>query len=147
MSRVSVFSSPLFLGFEQLERLFDEAAQEASKGTAKGGEGYPPYNIERQAGSAKVPERWRITLAVAGFPRDSLDVTVEDRQLQIRGQKAGEDTRDFLHKGIAGRSFARSFVLADGMEVEAARLENGLLTITLYRRQPDKKIIRIDVKE
>lgn len=139
MSRVSVFSSPFLLGFDQLERLFDQAA--------KAGDGYPPYNIERFQATATSPERWRITLAVAGFSKGDLDLTVEDRQLQIRGRLNEEGTRDYLHRGIAGRPFAKSFVLADGMEVEEAQLENGMLAIMLYRQQPQKKIVRIEVKE
>lgn len=139
MSRVSVFSSPLFLGFEHFERLLDQA----SKAT----DNFPPYNIERFPASATAGESWRITLAVAGFAKDDLQVTVEDRQLAIRGAHQEEGKRDYMHRGIAGRSFAKSFVLADGMEVEGAQLENGLLTLTLIRRAAEKKILRIEVRD
>jgi HSP20 family molecular chaperone IbpA len=139
MSRVSVFSSPLFLGFEHFERLLDQASKAADN--------FPPYNIERFPASQTATEGWRITLAVAGFARDDLEVTVEDRQLNIRGAHKEEGKRDYMHRGIAGRSFAKSFVLADGMEVEGAQLENGLLTLTLIRRAAEKKILRIEVRD
>ncbi len=139
MSRVSAFSSPLFLGFEHFERLLDQASRTTDN--------FPPYNIERFAAAGSSPERWRITLAVAGFAKDDLEVTVEDRQLSIRGAHAEEERRDYMHRGIAGRSFVKSFVLADGMEVDGAQLENGLLTLALKRRAAEKKILRIEVKE
>ena len=139
MTRVSLFSSPLLLGFDQLEELLDQAA--------KAGDGYPPYNIERFANSGDGPEGWQITLAVAGFGLGDLDVTVEGKQLMIKGRQKDEIKRDFMHKGIAGRSFTRSFVLADGMEVKAAALENGLLTILLKRMAPDHLVRRIQIEE
>jgi HSP20 family molecular chaperone IbpA len=139
MSRVPVFPSPLFLGFEYLEGLLDQASKAADN--------FPPYNIERFAATSSAPESWRITLAVAGFARTDLEVTVEDRQLNIRGSRQEEVTRDYLHRGIAGRSFAKSFILADGMEVEGAQLANGLLLLALNRRAPEKKSVRIDVKD
>jgi HSP20 family molecular chaperone IbpA len=139
MSRVQVFPSPLFLGFEHLERLLDQASKAADN--------FPPYNIERFAVTSSALECWRITLAVAGFVRTDLEVTVADRQLTIRGARQEDETRDYMHRGIAGRTFIKSFVLADGMEVESALLTNGLLTLALIRRAPEKKTLRIDVKD
>ena len=109
MTRSAVFNSPFLLGFEHLERLLERTAKSA-------GDGYPPYNIE-QAG----PERLRITLAVAGFAPEDLSVTVEDKQLVIRGKQAEAGDREFLHRGIAARQFQRTFVLADGIEVTRRR--------------------------
>ena len=124
MTKMTLGTHPYLLGFDQLERLAERAA--------KGAEGYPPYNIEHRA-----PDGFRITLAVAGFAEDDLSLTVEDRQLVIRGRQAeGADERVFLHRGIAARAFQRSFVLAEGIEVEAAALENGLLHIDLRRVTP-----------
>jgi HSP20 family molecular chaperone IbpA len=138
MSHMSVFSSPLLLGFDQVEQLLDQAT--------KAGDGYPPYNIERQQPKGGT-EAWLITLAVAGFAKADLDVTIEGKQLNIRGRNRDEAKRDFLHRGIAGRSFARSFVLAEGMEVTDAQLENGLLTVLLKRMPPEKLVQRITIKE
>jgi len=138
MSRVSVFSSPLLLGFDQFERTLDRLAKNA--------EGYPPYNIERIAAAANTPDRLRITLAVAGFTRDQLEVTVEENQLLIRGRQQDEaDGRDFIHRGIAARQFQRVFVLADGMEVMGADLKNGLLSVDLARPEPERIVRRIDI--
>ena len=124
MTKMTLGTHPYLLGFDQLERLAERAA--------KGAEGYPPYNIEHRA-----PDGFRITLAVAGFAEDDLSLTVEDRQLVIRGRQAeGADERVFLHRGIAARAFQRSFVLAEGIEVEAAALENGLLHVDLRRVTP-----------
>ncbi|MDB6181369.1 Hsp20 family protein [Paracoccus fistulariae] len=121
MSKISLGAHPYLLGFDQLERLAERAA--------KGAEGYPPYNIEHVA-----PDGFRISLAVAGFSEDDLTVTIEDRQLVVRGRMAEPDEdRVFLHRGIAGRAFQRSFVLADGVEVVAASMENGLLHVDLRR--------------
>ena len=134
MSRISVFTSPLFLGFEPLERLLDQSA--------KPSEGYPPYNIERFAATESQPEAWRITLAVAGFAETDLEIAVEDSQLVIRGRQPEEtQQRDFMHRGIAGRAFTRSFVLAESMEVKSAQLENGLLAIKIIRTAPQRRII------
>ncbi|MCB1378382.1 MAG: Hsp20 family protein [Alphaproteobacteria bacterium] len=138
MSRVSVFSSPYLLGFDALERMLDRAAKTS-------GEAYPPYNIERLPQSEGEAERLRITLAVAGFGRDELDVTVEDNQLSIRGRQKDDDAKSYLHRGIAARQFARTFVLADGMEVKGARLENGLLMIVLERPEPRRTVRRIEI--
>ncbi len=137
MSRVSVFTSPLFLGFEPLERLLDQ--------TAKPSEGYPPYNIERFATTESQPEAWHITLAVAGFAEADLEIAVEESQLVIRGrQPEAAQQRDFMHRGIAGRAFTRSFVLAEGMQVQSAELENGLLAIKIIRTTPQRRIITIN---
>ena len=138
MSRVPSLSSPFLLGFDQLERVLDRVTKAA--------DGYPPYNIERIPAGSGQPERLRITLAVAGFTRDQLDVTVEESQLTIRGrqQDDGED-RHFVHRGIAARQFQRVFVLAEGMEVMGADLKNGLLSIDLARPEPERIVRRIDI--
>lgn len=132
-TRLSIFSSPLLLGFDQLERVCERVA--------KGGEGYPPYNIE-QTGEASL----RITLAVAGFCPADLSVQLEDNQLVVRGKQKDEGERVFIHRGIAARQFQRSFVLAEGIEVIRARLDNGLLSIDLSRPviPPKVKTIPID---
>lgn len=126
MTKLSFGAHPFLLGFEQLERLVERTAKTAS-------EGYPPFNIE-----ATSENTYRITLAVAGFRDEDLSITVEDRQLVVRGRQ-GEDVTDrvFLHRGIAARAFQRSFVLADGVEVAGADLEHGLLHIDLRRSLPD----------
>jgi HSP20 family molecular chaperone IbpA len=138
MTRASLFSSPLLLGFDGLERLLDRAAK-------SNGEGYPPYNVERLAPEDGRTERLRITLAVAGFGREDLDVTVEENQLIIKGRQKEENGRAYFHRGIAGRMFIRSFVLADGMEVKGATLENGLLAIDLERLEPEWVVRRIEI--
>ena len=135
MSRFSAFNSPLMLGFDHLERLVDSVAKASS-------DGYPPYNIE-QIGENGL----RITIAVAGFRRADLDIQVEDNQLLIRGKKPEEDAeRVFLHRGIAGRQFQRRFVLAEGIEVSDAALENGLLHVDLLRTVPETRVRTIDIK-
>jgi HSP20 family molecular chaperone IbpA len=139
MSRVSLFSSPYLLGFDEFERILDRAAKSA-------GDGYPPYNIERLPRQENEPERLRITLAVAGFARDELEITIEENQLLIRGRQSDDASRAFLHRGIAARQFQRAFVLADGMEVKGASLENGLLGIDLERLQPQRIVRKIDIK-
>jgi len=134
MSRVSVFNSPLLLGFEHFERALDRV----SKTT----DGYPPYNVE-QLGE----DHLRITLAVAGFGPEDLEVRIEDTQLVIRGrQKDDESGRVFLHRGIASRQFQRSFVLSEGIEVEGASLDNGLLNIDLRHVRPDPKVRTVEIK-
>ncbi len=138
MSRVSLFSSPLLLGFDEVERLLDRASKTA-------GDGYPPYNIERFPRAEGEAERLRITLAVAGFDRDEIDITVEENQLVIRGRQKDDEGRDYLHRGIAARQFARAFVLADGMEVRGARLANGLLEIGLEKLEPKRLVRRIEI--
>jgi HSP20 family molecular chaperone IbpA len=136
---MAAFSSPLLLGFDEMERLLERAAKAQS-------EGYPPYNIERVPATDGRGEFIRITLAVAGFSRDELDITVEERQLVIRGRQAEEGAeRNFLHRGIAARQFQRSFVLAEGIDVTGARLENGLLEVDLVRPEPTRVTRRIDI--
>src|ERR1700726_1867394 len=130
MSRVPSLSSPFLLGFDEIERALDRVV--------KGADGYPPYNIGRCDRSGGPPERLRITLAVAGFTRDQLDVTVGEKQLVIRGRQQDDKPRQYLHRGIAARQFQRCFVLADGMEVLSADLKNGLLSIDLARPEPER---------
>ncbi|ESR25905.1 Hsp20 family protein [Lutibaculum baratangense] len=138
MSRVPSFNSPFLVGFDGLERLLDRAVRNA-------GDGYPPYNIERIRGEGE-SDRLRITLAVAGFSSSELEVTLEDNQLTIRGRQAEEEgEREFLHRGIAARQFQRSFVLAEGMEVDQASLNNGLLVVDLVRPEPQRIVKRIDI--
>jgi HSP20 family molecular chaperone IbpA len=139
MSRVPTLSSPFLLGFDEIERALDRVAKAA--------DGYPPYNIERIPLENGAPERLRITLAVAGFTRDQLDVTIEESQLVIRGRQQEDKARHFLHRGIAARQFQRTFVLADGMEVLSADLKNGLLSIDLARPQPEKIVKSIKIAE
>lgn len=125
MSRMSVFNSPFLLGFDQLEQVLDNVSKNA-------GEGYPPYNIE-QIGEATI----RISLAVAGFFREDLQISLEGSQLIIRGkQQDDSDQKTYLHRGIAARQFVRKFVLAEGMEVKDAHMENGLLHVDLERPEP-----------
>ncbi|MBS0241617.1 MAG: Hsp20 family protein [Proteobacteria bacterium] len=139
MSRMTLMSSPLLLGFEEIERLIERVG----KG---GADGYPPYNIERVGRADQSPEVLRITLAVAGFRREQLDVLVEDNQLIVRGKQEDDDReRQFLHRGIAARQFQRTFVLAEGIEVRSADLENGLLTVDLVRHEPDRMVRRIEI--
>jgi HSP20 family molecular chaperone IbpA len=137
MTRVSVLSSPLLLGFEEIERLIDRVG--------KGSDGYPPYNIERIAGSSDGPDTLRISLAVAGFTRDQLEVTVEDNQLVVRGRQEDDKSREYLHRGIAARQFQRTFVLAEGIEVRSADLADGLLIIDLVRHVPDRMIRKVEI--
>jgi len=135
MSRMSLFNSPLLLGFEQMERTLDRLSK-------AGGDGYPPYNIEQTSADGL-----RISLAVAGFGDDDLSVTVEDSQLVIRGRQRDDSTdRLFLHRGIAARQFQKSFVLADGIEVVAAHLDNGLLHVDLARPRADTLVRTIPIK-
>ena len=130
-----VFASPLFLGFDHLEQVLERAAKTSS-------DGYPPYNIEQTA-----PNGLRITLAVAGFTMEDLQLTLEDNQLVIRGRQ-NDDSQDrvFLHRGIAARQFQRSFVLAEGIEVRGAWLDNGLLHIDLVRPQPEQRVKTIQIR-
>jgi HSP20 family molecular chaperone IbpA len=139
MSRVSSLSSPFLLGFDEIERVLDRVTRAA--------DGYPPYNIERVSRDEANPERLRITLAVAGFNRDQLDVTLEENQLVIRGRQQDDKSRQYLHRGIAARQFQRSFVLAEGMEVRNADLKNGLLSIDLIRPQAERIVKSISIKE
>lgn len=135
MTKLTLGSHPFLLGFDQLERLVERTAK-------SGNDGYPPYNIE-----AKGENAFRITLAVAGFAEDDLSITLEDRQLVIRGRQ-GDDSegRVFLHRGIAARQFQRSFVLADGVEVTGATMEHGLLHVDLKRSVPENVVQTIRIK-
>ena len=134
MTKISFGAHPYLLGFEQLERLVER--------TAKSGDGYPPVNIE-----AVTENAYRITLAVAGFREEELAITVEDRQLVIRGRQAEDEaTRVWLHRGIASRAFQRSFVLADGVEVAGAHMEHGLLHIDLRRIVPEAVVQTIPIR-
>lgn len=137
MSRMTPFTHPLLLGFDAMEKTLERMA--------KANDGYPPYNIERLPGSEDVPERLRITIAVAGFSQDDLDVTTADNQLVIRGRQQEQDKRDFLYRGIAARQFQRVFVLADGMQVREARLRNGLLSIDLVRPEISNVVKKINI--
>jgi HSP20 family molecular chaperone IbpA len=139
MSRVPSLSSPFLIGFDEIERMLDRVAKAA--------DGYPPYNIERLARDERSPERLRITLAVAGFTRDQLEVSIEEKQLVIRGRQQDDKTRQFLHRGIAARQFARTFVLADGMDVLGADLKHGLLSIDLARPEPERVVKAIAITE
>lgn len=135
MPRISGFNSPLLLGFDHFERVLDRA----SKASA---EGYPPYNIEQTA-----EYKMRITVAVAGFSMDDLNVSTEDNQLVIRGRQQEDDSeRVYLHRGIAARQFQRSFVLAEGIEIRGASLDNGLLHIDLERLVPEPEVRNIEIK-
>jgi len=138
MSRQSPFGHPFLLGFDEIEQALDRVAKTTS-------DGYPPYNIERLTRTADVPERLRITLAVAGFTRDQLEVTLEEKQLVIRGRQTDDKTRHFLHRGIAARQFQRTFLLADGMEVLGADLSNGLLSIDLARPEAERIVRMINI--
>ena len=135
MTRVMQFNSPFLLGFDGLERLLERAA--------KASDGYPPYNVEQL--TSEKGEALRITLAVAGFSRDELSVTVEENQLVIRGRQLDDEDRTYLHRGIAARQFQRSFVLADGIEVKGARLENGLLMIDFEKPEPAQTVRTIEI--
>jgi HSP20 family molecular chaperone IbpA len=138
MPRQSPFGHPFLLGFDEIEQALDRVAKAA-------GDGYPPYNIERLARTEQERERLRITLAVAGFLRDQLEVTLEENQLVIRGRQADDKTRQFLHRGIAARQFQRTFLLADGMQVLGADLSKGLLLIDLARPEPERIVRKIDI--
>lgn len=139
MSRLPALSSRLLLGFEEIERVLDRVGKAA--------DGYPPYNIERVPRDGNGPERLRITLAIAGFTRDQLDVTVEENQLIIRGRQQDDKARHYIHRGIAARQFQRTFVLADGIEVAGADLKNGLLSVDLVRPEAERVVKSISIKE
>jgi HSP20 family molecular chaperone IbpA len=136
MTKLTLGSHPYLLGFEQLERLMERNAK-------NGNEGYPPFNIEQTSDNS-----YRITLAVAGFGEDDLSITVEDRQLVIRGRQSEDmGERVFLHRGIAARQFQRSFVLAEGVDVGEATMENGLLHVDLNRAEPERVIQTIRIRK
>ena len=138
MSRLSAFSSPLLLGFDDIERVLDRVSKAAN-------DGYPPYNLERIPRSEEQGEVLRITLAVAGFTSDQLDVTVEESQLVIRGRQTEDNNRQYLHRGIAARQFQRTFVLAEGIVILGADLKDGLLSIDLVRPEPERTVRRIAI--
>jgi HSP20 family molecular chaperone IbpA len=135
-----MLSSPLLLGFEEIERQIDRA----TKGS---GDGYPPYNIERINAEDGEGDTLRITLAVAGFTRDQLEITLADNQLTVRGKQVDEKARNYLYRGIAARQFARTFVLAEGIEVKSADLADGLLSIDLMRLEPERLIRTIQIRD
>lgn len=134
----TLLSSPLLLGFDELERLIERA----SKGP---GDSYPPYNIERIVKQDGQTERLRIIIAVAGFTRDQLEVLIEDQQLMVRGRQVEDKSRDYIYRGIAARQFQRVFVLAEGIKVETADLNHGLLTIDLVRVEQERLVRRIEI--
>src|ERR1700719_2400950 len=135
MPRLSLFNSPLLLGFDQFERALDRVSKAAS-------DGYPPYNVE-QTGENSL----RITLAVAGFAMDDLNIQVEDNQLVVRGKQTDDKERVYLHRGIAARQFQRSFVLAEGIEVDGAWLDNGLLHIDLVRPSLESRVRTVEIRQ
>ena len=136
MTKLALGSHPFLLGFEQLERLVERTAKSDSAG-------YPPYNIEQTSETG-----YRITLAVAGFAESDLSITLEDKQLVVRGRQSDDtEGRVFLHRGIAARQFQRSFVLADGVEVTGAALENGLLHVDLRKAVPDTVVRTIEIRK
>jgi HSP20 family molecular chaperone IbpA len=136
--RVTALTSPLLLGFDDLERALDKVSK-------TGTDGYPPYNIERIAADSAEPERLRITLAVAGFAEDQIEITVEENQLLIRGRQKEEKTREYLYRGIAARQFQRAFLLAEGMQVKNAELAQGLLSVDLVRPLPERMVRKIKI--
>ncbi|WP_298353261.1 Hsp20 family protein [Rhodoblastus sp.] len=138
MSRPTLMNSPFLLGFDEIEKALERVTRTAS-------DGYPPYNIERLQRDGNLPERLRITLAVAGFSRDQLAITLEEGQLVIRGRQQDDRERQFLHRGIAARQFQRAFLLAEGMQVLGADLADGLLSVDLARPEPERIIKNIDI--
>ena len=137
MTRATAFSSPLLLGFDEVERLLDRVSKTA--------DGYPPYNIERLSDGGHGPTQLKITLAVAGFGQDDIEITVEENELTVSGRQKDDSGRDYLHRGIAARQFQRTFVLADGMEVTGAELKDGLLAIDLVRPEPARAIRKVPI--
>jgi HSP20 family molecular chaperone IbpA len=134
MNRMSVFNSPLLLGFDHFERLMDRVAKSAN-------DGYPPYNIEQRS-----QDGLRIILAVAGFSETDLEISIEENQLIVRGKQVDEPDVSYVHRGIAARQFQRIFVLAEGIDVVDARLDNGLLHIDLARPEPETRVRRIEIE-
>lgn len=137
MTRLTGFSSPFMLGFDEIERTLERIG--------KTSEGYPPYNIERLPATVAGGQGIRITLALAGFSRDDLEIILDERQLVIRGHQAEDDGRVYIHRGIAARQFQRTFLLAEGMEVHRADLHQGLLTIELARPDAVRTARRIEI--
>jgi HSP20 family molecular chaperone IbpA len=138
MTRITAFSSPFLLGFDEIERALDRVSKSAT-------DGYPPYNIERLPRTAERGEVIRITLAVAGFSLDELEVTVEENELVVRGRQQDDTARSYLHRGIAARQFQKTFVLAEGIEVVGADLADGLLSIDLSRPLAERVVRRIEI--
>jgi HSP20 family molecular chaperone IbpA len=138
MSRPTLMNSPFLLGFDEIEKALERVTRTAS-------DGYPPYNIERVPRDGDLPERLRITLAVAGFSRDQLAITLEEGQMVIRGRQQDDRERQFLHRGIAARQFQRAFLLAEGMQVLGADLTDGLLSVDLVRPEPERIIKNIEI--
>ena len=138
MSRQSPFGHPFLVGFDEIEQALDRVAK-------TGADGYPPYNVERLLRTDDAPERLRITLAVAGFGQDQLELTLKENQLVVRGRQRDDKTRDYIHRGIAARQFQRTFLLAEGMEVLGADLSDGLLSIELARPEPERIVRKIDI--
>lgn len=138
MTRISAFSSPLLLGFDDVEQALDRLSKAA-------GDGYPPYNIERLAKTGPPGGILRITLAVAGFSAEELNITVERNELVIRGRQQDEETRTYLHRGIAARQFQKTFLLAEGIEVLGANLKDGLLSIDLARPLAERAVRSIEI--
>ena len=136
MSRISLFSAPFLLGFDAFEERVDRLSKAA--------DGYPPYNIERRSG-AEGAECFLISIAVAGFAKDELEVIWEDNQLIVRGRQKDDPSREFLHRGIAARQFQRSFLLADGVVVKEAALRDGMLIVTVVRPKAEKVARRIEI--
>ncbi len=137
MSRLSLFTAPFVLGFDNVEERIDRMAKSA--------DGYPPYNIERISGENGA-ESYRIAIAVAGFASGELEIIVEDNQLVVRGKHVDQPGKEYLHRGIATRQFQRAFLLADGMQVGSAALKDGLLVIPVERPQVEKSVRRIDIQ-
>lgn len=138
MTRIPALNSPFLLGFDDIERALDRVSRTPA-------DGYPPYNIERLGRTDTEPDRLRITLAVAGFTQDQLEITLEERQLLIRGRQQDDKERVYLHRGIAARQFQRAFLLAEGMQVLGADLNNGLLSVDLARPEPEKIVRKIEI--
>ncbi len=140
MTRLSLLNSPLLLGFDAVERALGKAAKTS-------GDGYPPYNIERVRPEENAGDTIRLTLAVAGFSREELEIVIEESQLIVRGRQAEQPGRVYLHRGIAARQFSRAFVLAEGVEVAHAGLANGLLAIDLRMPPDERGARRIEIGE
>jgi HSP20 family molecular chaperone IbpA len=138
MSRSLTIRNPFLLGFDDVERMLDTAAKVAA-------DGYPPYNIERAV--AQDGEHLRIVLAVAGFTKEQLDITLEGNQLIISGAQENDTSRLYLYRGIAARQFQRGFLLADGLKIQSANLSDGLLTIELWRPAPSRQTSKIEIRE
>ena len=141
MTRLTLPTHPMMLGFDELERLIERTAKSS-------GDGFPPYNIERlEKTDLGAQEVLRITVAVAGFDRNHLEIQLEDKQLTVRGKRGDELPRNYIHRGIATRQFSRTFVLADGLEVQSAELNNGLFTIDLIRLLPSRMVRNIVISD